>query len=461
MTVPKYSNPFEFDMLMLEPVHHMMATGIRIDQKEKKRLQEETIEEWNKVQEYLNKLTGRDLNVSSGPQVISVLYNELKMPKKYKNKKLTTNEDALRAVMAECRNKVDTLSQEGAKERWMRGYIICHHILKIRGSRKMISSYLGLKIDKGELAGASKFEDDDGRIRGTISVGGTETARFTHSKTLWGTGINLATVPRKLRSMFIPDDEHEFAEFDLNRGESWIYAHLSEDPELLRIHNEGLDFHAETASVISTAFGDPLTVDWIVKNKEDLSYKIRYLGKKINHASSYRMKPFKGAASVNAEAEETNVTVTVAQFTEARQLWLEKYFMLPVWWKDIENQLDKTRTLTTPYGRIHQFHDAWGESLFKAATAYVPQATSVDYLNRGYLKVYHLFEKEEAWGLKVIAQTHDSILVQYLTKHRDEVIQSVLDALPSSLSINGRDFCIPVEAGYGNSWRQLEGYNAT
>ena len=461
MTVPKYSNPFEFDMLMLEPVHHMMATGIRIDQKEKKRLQEETIEEWNKVQEYLNKLTGRDLNVSSGPQVISVLYNELKMPKKYKNKKLTTNEDALRAVMAECRNKVDTLSQEGAKERWMRGYIICHHILKVRGSRKMISSYLGLKIDKGELAGASKFEDDDGRIRGTISVGGTETARFTHSKTLWGTGINLATVPRKLRSMFIPDDEHEFAEFDLNRGESWIYAHLSEDPELLRIHNEGLDFHAETASVISTAFGDPLTVDWIVKNKEDSAYKIRYLGKKINHASSYRMKPFKGAASVNAEAEETNVTVTVAQFTEARQLWLEKYFMLPVWWKNIENQLDKTRTLTTPYGRIHQFHDAWGESLFKAATAYVPQATSVDYLNRGYLKVYHLFEKKEAWGLKVIAQTHDSILVQYLTKHRDEVIQSVLDSLPSSLSIKGRDFCIPVEASYGNSWRQLEGYNAT
>ena len=45
MTVPKYSNPFEFDMLMLEPVHHMMATGIRIDQKEKKRLQEEAIKD--------------------------------------------------------------------------------------------------------------------------------------------------------------------------------------------------------------------------------------------------------------------------------------------------------------------------------------------------------------------------------------------------------------------------------
>jgi len=460
MTVPKFSNPFQFDMLMLEPVHAMMATGIRIDQKEKKRLQEETVEEWDEAQKFLNIFTSRYLNVVSGPQVISVIYKELGMPKKYLKKKLTTNEDALRAIMAECKYKVDTLQQDGARDRWRQGYITCHYILKVRGLRKQISSYLGLHIDKGELAGPSEFEDEDGRIRGTISVGGTETARFTHSKTLWGTGINLATVPRKLRSMFIPDDEYEFAEFDLNRGESWIYAHLSEDPELLRIHEQGLDFHAETASTISTAFGDPLTVDWIEKNKEGPAYKIRYVGKRTNHATSYRMGAFKGAATVNEEAEETKVTVTVAQFTEARNLWLEKYFMIPVWWKGIEAELSRTRTLVTPYGRIHQFHDAWGESLFKTATAYVPQSASVDYLNRGYLKVYHLYEKVGAWGLKVLAQTHDSILVQYLTKHRDEVIPSILDTLPSRLRIKGREFSIPVEASFGTSWRQLEAYNA-
>ena len=112
--VPTYSNPFQFDMLMLEPVHAMMATGIRIDQAEKKRLQEEAISEWDKTQKLLNLQTSRHLNVGSGPQVISVLYNELKMPKKTLKKKLTTNEDALRSIMAECKNKVDTLSQEGA-----------------------------------------------------------------------------------------------------------------------------------------------------------------------------------------------------------------------------------------------------------------------------------------------------------------------------------------------------------
>jgi len=293
---PSFSNPFEFDMLMLEPVHQMMNTGIRIDQAEKKKLQEEAIEEWNKTQEQLNICTSRYLNVSSGKQVITVLYTGLGMPKKYRNRKLTTDEAALRSIMAECKNKIDTLKQEGAKDRWIEGYVVCYYILKIRGLRKEISSYLGLHIEKGNLAGASKFEDEDGRIRSTVSVGGAETARFTHSKTLWGTGLNIATVPRKLRSMFVPDEGYEFAEFDLERGESWIYAHLSEDPELLRIHEGGLDFHAETASIISTAFGESLTVDWIVEHKEGSAYKIRYVGKRTNHATSYRMGPFKGAS---------------------------------------------------------------------------------------------------------------------------------------------------------------------
>ena len=161
ITIPKFSNPFQFDMLILEPVHEMMNTGISIDQVKKKQLQEEAIEDWGKTQVLLNKCSNRDINVSSGPQVISILYTELGMPKKYKKKKLTTDEDALRAVMAECRNKVETLSQEGAKDRWRQGYVVCQFVLKIRGLRKEISSYLGLHIDKGVLAGPSDFEDED------------------------------------------------------------------------------------------------------------------------------------------------------------------------------------------------------------------------------------------------------------------------------------------------------------
>lgn len=457
--VPSFSNPLQFDHLLLEPVHELMATGMRVDQAEKKRKQDWALEEWQKYQTQLDEIAGMPLNVESKTVIPHLLYDELGLPKRMRNNKPTADEAALRAIMAECKSKIDSLKTLEARARWMEGYLLCYYILKVRGVRTKISRYLGLSIEKGELSGPSPFEDPDGRIRGTISVGGTESARFSHSKTLWDTGVNLATVPRELRSMYIPDDGYEMAEFDLQRGESWVYAHLSEDPELLRIHLEGLDFHAETASTISVAFGEPLSVDWVIEHKDDDAYKIRFLGKKTNHASSYRMGPFKGAETVNDEADETGITCTVGEFRKAQDLWLARYFMIKSWWDEIERELGKTRTLRTPYGRVHSFHDHWGEGLFKAATAWVPQSTSVDYINRGLLRTYFQFQVPGAWGLKILAQTHDSMLVQYKEEHRDEAVPSIASILPSTLCIKDREFSIPIEAKVGSSWGTLHGFS--
>jgi DNA polymerase-1 len=455
---PKYNNPFEFDMLMLEPVHEMMQTGMRIDQEEKKRLQQKLIDKWEECQTELDRFAQAYVNVMSNPQMCALLYGELELPIRKKEGKPTANEDALRSLMAFCQDKVDSLKTESAKIKWMRGWIVCRLALSVRSTRKRISSYLGLQIKAGKLHGEVPLEDTDGRIRGTISVGGTETARFSHSKTLWGTGVNLATIPRELRSMFVADEGCELAEIDLERGESWIYAHLSSDPALLRIHREGADFHAETASTVSEAFGDELSVDWIEQHKHNDAYKIRYLGKKVNHASSYRMGPFKGAETVNKEADDTGITATVAQFKRAQALWLEKYYMIEQWWDDIEKQLGRNRTLTTPYGRIHTFHDAWGKDLFKAATAYVPQSTSVDYINRGMLTVFHKYQKTGAWGLRILAQTHDSILVQYNKEHRDDALPLICRGIASNLRVGKHEFTIPTEASYGQSWGDLVEY---
>jgi DNA polymerase I-like protein with 3'-5' exonuclease and polymerase domains len=462
---PKFSTPFEFDMLMLEPVHAMSAKGIKIDQEEKTRLQDVAVDGWYEQQALLDKVValkgGASMNVESKKWVPYLLYTLLGLPPKRKGGKLRADEAALRELMAHCKWKVDNLKTPSAKFKWMEGYIICRQIINIRRRRKQISSFLGLSINKGVLGLPTPFEDIDGRIRGTVSVGGTKTARFSHSKTLWDTGINLATEPDKLRTMFVADEGYEMAEFDLNRGESWIYAHLSEDPELLRIHTEGLDFHSETAAAISGEFEEkPLTVEYIIKNKKDKTYKIRYLGKRSNHASSYRMRAHKGAEVVNKEADETGVTVTVSEYNKIHEIWLAKYWGVPgKWWPEIEEELSKTRTLVTPYGRKLTFHDRWGDKLFRDATAYVPQSTSVDYINRGFLRVYHEYVRTGAWDLSVLAQTHDSILVQYREEHRDEAIQSIAHILgDQSLTIKDRTFQIPIEASIGPNWGALEEY---
>lgn len=260
--------------------------------------------------------------------------------------------------------------------------------------------------------------------------------------------------------MFIADDGKELAELDLNRGESWIYAHLSKDPEMMRIHHDGLDFHAETAAAIAHAFSDRQEpaheIVRLFKSGDEWAYFIRYLGKRVNHASAYRMGPFKQAEVINDDADDTGITITVAQAKEAQKLWKQKYAGMLGWWSTIERTLSNdARTLTTPYGRKQTFYDWWGDSLFKEATAYVPQSTSVDYLNLGMLDVYNDLVMEGAYGLEILHQNHDAILIQYDEGRRDEVLGEVASRLQRKIVVNDVEFTIPVEAEYGHSWGKM------
>lgn len=446
-----YETPFEFDMALQAPVFHMIQTGLRVDLEQRNRFDAEYASKWRHEQDKLNNVVGMDFNVNShGPtgQVSTWLYDDLGLPERKLLGKRTSNEAALRGLLALCEDRMKTLSTPRGKMKWLRGYLSIMMILKIRALRKRLSSYIRAKLD------------GDGRMRTAISVGGTSTARFSHSKTLWGTGCNLATVPVELRSIFIASRDKELAELDLSRGESWIYSHLAEDPEMMRIHREGKDFHVETACAVSMAFGSHISIEeWpsLAAASPEKAYKLRFLGKQNNHATSYRMGPFRGAELINNLADDTGITVTVSQMKVSQRLWQKKYFMIPHWWRAIEDKLDEDRTLSTPYGRTQTFFDFWGPELFKAATAYVPQSTSVDYINTGMLNVWHnLINPSGKWGLDLLHQNHDSILIEYFPEFRDEVIPAVIDHILHEIEVNGYKLVIPVEAKYGDNWGQLK-----
>lgn len=447
----EFKTPFHFDLALQEPVFYMMRKGIRIDVEQKEEMLENAHEEWKEHQHRLNTIAGSKLNVNSYVDVRNFIYEDIGLPKRRKKKKVTSNEAALRSLMAYSDQKIDEVKMKKTKLKYFRALTGIKLILLIRGIRKEISSYLDVDADS------------DNRMRCLMSIGGTETMRFSHSKTLWDTGLNLATVPRKLRTMYIPDEGYELCELDLNRGESWVYAFQSGDPELVRIHSSGGDFHAETAHAIQEAFigadKEALSVEEIIRlnaEGDQFGYKLRYLGKRVNHASAYRMGPFKGAEVVNEEADDTGITITPSQMKEAQRLWREKYWGIGGWWQEIDSTLEATRHLETPYGRIRGFFGWMSDHLKKEATAYVPQSTSVDYLNYGMLQVFHKLVTKGVCGVELLHQNHDSILVQYPQDRRSEIIPMMIEQLTSELIVNGERISIPVEASYGPNWLDLE-----
>ena len=446
-----YPNPFAFDMALIDPVFYMMQRGIRIDNKKRLELKHQYHLDWDKCQADLNAVAGHELNVNSHKQVKEFLYKDLGLPQRRKHGKITADEDALRSLLAMSKDKMESITRTSAKIRWMRATIGITLILKIRGIRKRIESYINAKLS------------DEGRMHSILSIGGTKTMRFSSSKVLWdNTGCNLQTIPLKIRVMFVPDDGMEMAELDLRQSESWIYSHLANEPTMMAIHTEGRDFHVETACAISEIFGEPIQVeDWpaLEAANPDKAYKLRYTGKKFNHASTYRMGPYRTTEIINRDADETGVTITQAQAKRGNEAWQDKYSFIKPWWDEIERCLsDDARTLVTPYGRVRQFHERWGDSLFKDATAHVPQATSVDYLNGGMLRIYNKYVKPGEWGLELLHQNHDSILVQYQKEYRDEVLPALRDEIESELIIGQHTIQIPVEPAYGDNWKDLTEY---
>ena len=74
------------------------------------------------------------------------------------------------------------------------------------------------------------------------------------------------------------------------------------------------------------------------------------------------------------------------------------------------------------------------------------------------MRVYNRFVKPGEWGLELLHQNHDSILVQYQKEYRDEVLPTIRDEIESELIIGQHTIQIPVEPAYGDNWKDLTEY---
>lgn len=261
-----------------------------------------------------------------------------------------------------------------------------------------------------------------------------------------------------IRSTITAPDDHYLVNFDLAQAESWVVAYLANEPTMKDVLANG-DFHRETGQKALYNLTDEA---W-----EQIEYTqqktMRYTGKRYNHASAYRMGPHRAAEIINKDSDKPPyVTVTIAESKIFYQKWHD-YYHIKGWWDEIEWQLNQTRTLKTPYGRLRYFFAAWGNELFKEATAFVPQSTVADHLNGmvqrevgvegGLLQVHRRFV--ETGAIKVINQAHDSILCEIPCHLALDISQEIVKLLLRPIVINGEEFTIPVDAEVGVRWGEL------
>jgi DNA polymerase I-like protein with 3'-5' exonuclease and polymerase domains len=282
---------------------------------------------------------------------------------------------------------------------------------------------------------------------------------------------------RKFRDLLVAPKGKTIIAADLSQAETWIVAYSANEDNMKFALKYG-DIHAQTASLIyfpqqqENHEWKKVNGHYICKNcGVDISYEMRYLGKKCNHGTSYRMKAKQQATSINKESDQPPYLIVTEKQCEGYQAAWHGYYNIRNWWYDIENQLDKDRTLTTPYNRQRTFYGNLSNpyeraETLKAATAFAPQSTVCDHftgkvqdelgIEGGLLKIYSNIVKKSKGEVELVNMSHDSCVLYVPNQMVNEVALESKSYLLRPLIVKGEEFTIPVDVEVGERYGSLE-----
>lgn len=275
-----------------------------------------------------------------------------------------------------------------------------------------------------------------------------------------------------VRSMFVAPEGKLLVAADLSQAESWVVAYKAREMNMQYSLNYS-DIHTDSAAAL---FNPDIFCqhDWL-KHPDDnreclkcgtiVSKTGRYIGKRYNHASAYRMKPPRAAQVINKDSDKPPyVTVTMEESKTFSKNWHTRY-NLKIWWAEIEEQLNRNRTLVTTYGRSRTFFAQWGDELFKEATAFEPQSTVADHFNGmvhpelgvegGLIQIYKKLIKPYP-DRRIINQSHDSFMAEVPKQDASDLALEAKAMLLRPMVIHGVEFTIPVDAEIGERWGELK-----
>jgi DNA polymerase-1 len=422
---------YRFERTMQKPALAMMLRGINIDQHVRTSMMARYEDQRDRLERWLNQLAvaiwDKGLNPNSPAQLKELFYEFMSLPREYKyhkgEKKVSTDRDCLERLS----NKFDY-------------------------TRPLISTILAMRDATKKLSVLKTAVDNLGRFRCSYNPAGTNTGRWSSSRSVFGHGSNAQNITEELREAFIPDPGYKICYLDLEQAESRAVAYLSEDLDYIQACESG-DLHTSVSKMVWPELpwnGDDGPKDRAVADTPFYRhFTYRAMAKRGGHATNYRITPFSMARALKVQSG------IVEAFQER---YFDKFKGIPRWHAALQRQLQSTACLVTPMGRKRVFHDRLSDdSTLRKAIAYVPQSTIGDLLNLGLLRVWKYLDTNRG-VLEILGQVHDAVVLQVRESHLFMIGEAAkLMVIP--VPINGRIMIVPVEGKYGDDWKNLKTYH--
>ena len=330
---------------------------------------------------------------------------------------------------------------------WPGGDPAIRAILQVRELGKIKSTYLS----------ALHYERPDGEIYylTNYNCAGTLTGRRSSKKHTFNYGGNAQNFTKHgdysetVRRCYVARPGNIFLMVDQKSAEDWPVSALAQNYLALDQLQKGINRHCIRGSKI---FHKPLLEPYLDnqgawKKANPHEY---YLGKKFGHANNYGIRGLKMSDILAQEGHSIPKEVCQTYLDLVASLEPE---IKNVFHKYIQEKINSTRMLQTPFGRERQFlglrPNDNNYKIFNEAYAWIPQSVVGD--NTGFA-VFFLETNLPKEHRKIVQEGHDSI-VQDIPDNVDTIwwyLQQTAKSFQRKIRFeNGIEIEIPIEAELG------------
>jgi uracil-DNA glycosylase family 4 len=453
-----------FIMKLPEFYAEIENTGFAVDNAQRNELIQKYVKWDERLRFDLFKLIGTSLNVNSYPQVYTLLFDVLNLPRRD-----GTGEEELTSL----------LNLQSFKDPEKRR--IVELILEDRRVRRTISNNLMAIPDfDGRMkttcfpcleTGRSSTGQQDPPIRPTIEI--KDEYGKKKNKALgfpFQTMTKHGDIGADIRKMYIADPECILVQADSSQAEARVVFKLAGDEQALRDIEEH-DYHALTA----TWFFGGAESD---HSKKVLGYEtpIRFAGKTLRHAGHLGAAKRRAATSVNTDArkykipslsgragEYLQITEEIAE--RALTIFHQKQPKIQhIFHAGVIDALKANRRLyaplpygvESPVGPPRIFYERWGDELFRQAFSYIPQRTVTDNTKAAGLRIKARFPE-----CKIVLESHDALLFLIREEYLEDFCPIVKQEFERPInftvcSLPRTRLVIPCEIEWGYNYLELK-----
>ncbi|XP_034146705.1 DNA polymerase nu [Esox lucius] len=432
-----YSN---MELTMIPVLAAMESHRIHVDKEALKRTSEMLGTRMKQLEQDAHQAAGQKFLVSSSTQLRTVLFEKLRLQERCENKKLPKT-----------LNKQQHSTSEATLLQLQDLHPLPRIILEYRQVHKIKSTFvdgiLSCMMSKNSI---SSTWYQTSAVTGRISAKHPnfqalprQPVQITKKQDVQGKEAEVVTVHP--RSMFIPQDGYSFLAADFCQVELRLLAHLSSDPELLRI------FHNPQADVFTM-----LASQWKGVNEGDVSSEDREHAKRIVYSVVYGAgrERLSGILGVSAER--------ASQFQDS---FLHNYREVHNFIHTTIQQCHKQGYVLSIMGRrrafphVHSVDWAVRMQAERQAVNFVVQGSAADLCKMAMIRIFSTVSSSRSLSARLVAQLHDELLYEVEDSQVEEFAVLVRNTMESLQHVDclGVHLKVPLKVAVssGKSWGSM------